>query len=124
VRMFIDEVVGKPSSMLLASSNSPICARLEFQVGHVVVQLTNRARRSTGSRCRVYFVPSRVTPELLNHFSVDKLYDLLHCLSRCGCTGIPLDETFGLALEECELYLTACLAVVLDEAVDVGAGMS
>jgi hypothetical protein len=55
---------------------------------------------------------------------VDKLYDLLHCLSRCGSTGIPLDETFGLALEECELYLTACLAVVLDEAVDVGAGMS
>src|SRR4030095_10424216 len=115
---------GKPSSMLLASSNSPICARLEFQVGYVVVQLTNRARRSTDSRCRGYFVPSRVTPELLNHFSVDKFDDLLHRLSRCGCTGIPLDETFGLALEKCELYLASSLPVVHDEAIDVRAGMS
>src|SRR4029453_12395134 len=56
--------------------------------------------------------------------SVNKLDDLLHRLSRRRRTGISFDETFGLALEECELYLPACPAVVLDEAIDVGAGMS
>jgi hypothetical protein len=55
---------------------------------------------------------------------VDKLFDLLDRLSRRRRTGIPLDETFGLALEERELYLASCLAIVLDEPVDVGSRMS
>src|SRR6266478_4363927 len=49
---------------------------------------------------------------------------LLHRSSRRRRTGIPLNEALGLALEECELYLTSCLPIVLDEAIDVGAGMS
>jgi hypothetical protein len=67
---------------------------------------------------------SLLEPSLPADLSVDKLYYLLHRLSRCGCTSIPLNETFGLALEECELYLASRLALVLDEAIDVGAGMS
>src|SRR5512132_2802889 len=94
VRMFIDEVAGE--------------TQLDV----------------SGSRCRVCFVPSRAMPELLNHFSVDKFDDLLHRLSRCGRACISLDETFGLALEERELYPTSCLPIVLDEAIDVGTGMS
>src|SRR4030095_14567641 len=67
---------------------------------------------------------SPLEPSLSADLSVDKFDDLLHGLSRRRRTGISFDETFGLALEECQFYLASCLAVVLDKAIDVGAGMS
>ena len=53
---------------------------------------------------------------------VNKLFDFVHRSSGRRRTGIPLDETFGLALEEREPFLASCLAVALDEAIDDGSG--
>src|SRR5882724_11089135 len=67
---------------------------------------------------------SPLEPSLPADLSVDKFDDLLHRLSRSRRTRISLDETFRLTLEEHELYSTSCLSVVLNEPVDIRAGMS